>query len=270
MVRRTRYLGWGRENIKRKINLLTKKLRRAIVLRCKRIFLDEILVLGDSHASVFSNKKFKSLLPGYFFNVVKVAGATVSGLKNPNPKTKALPIFMHGIKHSKAAITILLIGEVDTGFVIWYRAEKNNISVTKALDKAIENYQKLIKEVSKKSRVICISTPLPTIQDGYNCGDVANARNDVNATQLQRTELTVQFNKIMQKFCERNGYVYLSFDEESVGENGLVVPYLLNSDPTDHHYDMEKYADMIINKLKRSIEQGALSDINSTERHCRQ
>lgn len=203
----------------------------------------------------------------YFFNIVKVAGATVSGLKNPNPKTQALPIFMHGIKNSKAAITIILIGEVDTGFVIWYRAEKYNTSVILALDKAIENYQKLITEVSKKSRVICISTPLPTIQDGNNCGDVANARNDVNATQLQRTELTVQFNKIMQKFCERNGYVYLSFDEESVGENGLVDPCLLNSDPTDHHYDMDKYADMIINKLNRSIDQGALSDGNSAGFH---
>jgi len=125
------------------------------------------------------------------------------------------------------------------------------------LNKAIKNYQKLIIDVSKKSRVICISTPLPTIHDGNSCGDVANARNDVNATQLQRTELTLRFNKEMQKFCESNGYVYLSFDEESVGENGLVNPCLLNSDPNDHHYDMEKYADMIISKLKKSIEQGA-------------
>ncbi|MCZ6804120.1 MAG: hypothetical protein O7D86_09360 [Proteobacteria bacterium] len=68
----------------------------------------------------------------------------------------------------------------------------------------------------------------------------------------------------------KSTHLYLSFDEESVGENGLVDPFLLNSDPTDHHYDMEKYADMIINKLKRSIEQGAVPDGNIAELHYRQ
>jgi len=92
-----------------------------MILWSKRMLFDEILVLGDSHAKVFSNRLFKSSFPTYFFNIVKVAGATVSGLKNPNPKTQALPIFLHGIKNSKAATTIILIGEVDTGFVIWHR-----------------------------------------------------------------------------------------------------------------------------------------------------
>lgn len=215
---------------------------------------DEVLVIGDSHANVFRSRKLKSCFPRHFFNIIVIGGATVSGLKNPNSRTQALPIFLNSLKNSKAATTIVLLGEVDTGFVIWYRAEKYKTPVAVMFDQAIENYKNLIMEISKKTRVICISTPLPTIGDENALGDVANARKEVKATQRQRTELTIEFNKQMKEFCEGNGFTYLSFDQESIGENGLVNPWLLNSDPKDHHYDWQKYADMIVNKLKNSIE----------------
>lgn len=214
---------------------------------------DEILVIGDSHANVFYSRKFRPYFPHHFFNVVVVGGATVSGLKNPNSTTQALPIFMDSLKNSKAATTIVLLGEVDTGFVLWYRAEKYKTPVEIMLDQAIENYKNLLIEISKKTRAICISTPLPTIPDENVWGDIANARKDVKATQLQRTDLTIEFNKKMKEVCEGNGFTYLSFDDESIGENGLVDPWLLNSDPNNHHYDRQKYADMIIKKLKDCI-----------------
>jgi hypothetical protein len=259
-------------NIKSQIRKIISPIRnisRPIVLWIIRLFIEEVLVLGDSHALVFNSKKFKAYFGNHIFNVVIVGGATVSGLKNPNSKTQALPIFRDSIKKSTAARTILLLGEVDTGFVIWYRAEKNKTPIAIMLDRAIENYQRLLIEVSKKSRVICISTPLPTIQDGNDWGEIANARKNVKATQLERTALTIQFNKRIQEFCERNEFTYLSFDNESIGENGLVNPYLLNSDPNNHHYDIDKYADMLINKLKASLEQGASQDGDSATRRCR-
>jgi hypothetical protein len=236
------------------LSLLKRIISSPLVLFVRRLMFDEVLVIGDSHAHVFYSRRFNSYFPHHFFNVVIVGGATVSGLKNPSSATQALPVFMTGLKNSKAASTIVLLGEVDTGFVIWYRAEKYKTPVVTMLDQAIENYKNLLVEISKKSRVICISTPLPTIQDGNICGDVANARKDVKATQLQRTDLTFEFNKQMHEFCDRKGFTYLSFDHESVGENGLVKPSLLSSNPKDHHYDMQKYADMIISKLKNRIE----------------
>ncbi len=194
------------------LSLLKKIISSPVVLLVKRLMFDEVLVIGDSHAHVFYSRRFKPYFPHHFFNVVIVGGATVSGLKNPNSTTQALPIFMNSLKNSAAATTIVLLGEVDTGFVIWYRAEKYKTPVATMLDQAIENYKNLLLEISKKSRVICISTPLPTIPDKNVCGDVANARKDVKATQLQRTDLTIEFNKQMKEFCERNGFTYLSFD----------------------------------------------------------
>lgn len=234
------------------ISLIKKKIY-CIFLWIKRAVYQEILIIGDSHANVFHNKQFKSYFSTFFFDIVVVGGATVSGLNNPNSKTNSFSIFLNKLKSSKASTTIILLGEVDTGFVIWYRAEKHKTPLLVMLDMAIENYQNLIMEISKKSRVICISTPLPTIKDENNWGDIANARKNIKATQLDRTNLTLLFNNRMHEFCKKCGFVYLSFDEESIGEKGIVKKCLLNSNPNDHHYDMEKYASMIIDKLKNFI-----------------
>jgi hypothetical protein len=212
--------------------------------------MTEILVLGDSHATVFRNKAFKMQFPDYFFHIVSISGATVSGLENPQSKTQALPIFMVNLQKSQAKIVIVLLGEVDVGFVIWYRANKYNAPVEIMLEKAIKNYQNLLTKISKQHQVICISTPLPTIEDGNDWGEVASARKEVKATQVQRTNLTLEFNRIIQDFCQKNNFSYISIDQDSLGENGLVKPELVNVNPNDHHYRQRKYAELIIDKLK--------------------
>ncbi|WP_201766594.1 SGNH/GDSL hydrolase family protein [Picosynechococcus sp. NKBG15041c] len=139
--------------------------------------------------------------PWYFFNVVSVGGATASGLENPNSITQAFSIFKTNLENSKAKIVIVLLGEVDTGFVIWYRSEKYNTKVEEMLDKALKNYQDFLLFLSKRYQVICLSTPLPTIKDGQNHGQVANLRKDIKASQRDKTQLTIQFNKSMKRFC---------------------------------------------------------------------
>lgn len=222
----------------------------------RRIFFTEILAMGDSHASIFKLPIFRetfSRRSRYIFNVEIVKGATVSGLKNPNSKTQALPIFRQKLQEYQAKIVIVLLGEVDTGFVIWYRAEKYQTSVESMLEVAVENYSNLLLEIARRSRVICISTPLPAIEDDNDWGEIANARKEVKATQLERTNLTLEFNKRMQKFCEANNMDYISLDRESLDDNGLLRLELLNSDRNDHHYDQNTYAKLILGKLERVI-----------------
>jgi hypothetical protein len=209
----------------------------------------EILVIGDSHASIFKHAKFIKRFPNHFFNVVSVGGATVSGLQNPNSKTQSYEIFLNEYKKSKAKTIIVLLGEVDTGFVIWYRAEKYNESVTTMLNVALKNYQELLSFFTKNSNVICISTPLPTIKDNQSFGGVANARKDIVATQLERTKLTLEFNRKMHYFCNENSIAYVNLDQLSLNTSGCVNEYLLNSDLNDHHYDDLKYADLIIRNM---------------------
>lgn len=224
-----------------------------VILKLQKLVCKEVLVLGDSHASIFSDLRLRAAFPFYYFNVVTVGGATVSGLENPNSKTQALPIFMNNIKRSKADTVIVLLGEVDTGFVIWYRSEKYKTAVSKMLNKALNNYQEFLFSLSKEHRIICLSAPLPTVKDGQDWGEVANARREVKASQIDRTKLTIQFNKRMKEYCQKNRIIYLDFDNESIGRDGVVDINLLNKNPTDHHYEPNVYIQMIIPKLKRCI-----------------
>ncbi|RQR27343.1 SGNH/GDSL hydrolase family protein [Burkholderia sp. Bp9143] len=206
---------------------------------------DEILVLGDSHVLVFNSAHMTQAFPDHHFDVVEVPGATVSGLPNPNAVTGAKPKFDEATGSSKARKVIVMIGEVDTGFVIWYRAQKYGASVDEMTQLALGNYQQLLLELRERFDVACISTPLPTIRDGADWGEVANLRKEITATQRERTKLTLAFNSAMQVFCAGKGIAYLMLDQDSLGGDGVVKVSLLNTDPRDHHYDPKEHAGMI-------------------------
>ena len=231
-------MGW----LRKRLNLL--------LIWCSKIIGKEILVLGDSHAHIFNDYKVRVTMPQWFFNVVSVGGATISGLENPTSKTQAYPKFIDGVVNSKAKTAIVLLGEVDTGYVIWFRAEKYHESVATMFEQTIKNYQSFLIEISQSKRVICISSPLPTIKDGSTLGEVAKARMCVTATQKERTELTIKFNSSIKQFCNENGIAYMDLDAISLGENGIVCDGLLNSNPFDHHYDKAAYRRLLIPRLK--------------------
>jgi len=213
----------------------------------------EILVLGDSHAMVFADPRFRAQFPLHSFDVVAIGGATASGLENPNSKTQSAPKFLHAWRNSQARTVVVLLGEVDTGFVIWYRAEKYKAEVSQMLLNALKSYQDFLTVLKNGHRVICLSAPLPTIPDGQEWGEVANARKAVRASQMERTTLTTRFNEGMRKFCAENGIGFLDLDDQSIGKDGLVDKRLLNSNPLDHHYEPRAYMEMMVPELRKRL-----------------
>lgn len=206
-----------------------------------------VLVLGDSHARIFNSKFIKTKTRKINWNVCSVSGATLSGLNNPNSVTKALDKFKNTIAkslHSDALV--FLLGEVDVGFVIWYRAQYNNINVQDALKKAVSNYKALLLSSIETAPVFVISTPLPTIFDYEIASDVAKERSKVTSSYKDRVNLTLKFNKIIEEFCAENGICYLNLDGYSLGENNQIKASLLNSDKLDHHYNEEAYSSLIL------------------------
>lgn len=214
---------------------------------------EEVLVLGDSHAGIFQQPTLQTHFSRYQFRVVSVPGATVSGLSNPKAKTQALPTFLQALRETTAKILIFQMGEVDTGFVIWYRAQRDGVDVAEALERAVTNYQDLLERGAALGRVICISAPLPTIPDGHVFGAVADARKEVKATQSERTELTTRFNGRMREYCAARSFTYIDLDPESLGPDGIVHPRLLNPRASDHHYDPNVYAELIRTRLAECL-----------------
>lgn len=207
-----------------------------------------LLALGDSHARVFQHPHLAKALPGWTIDARPVIGATVSGLANPNSKTQARPQFLQAAQGPADAVATLM-GEVDTGFVLWYRAEKYGTAVDEMLELALAQYQTLLGELSTRCPLIVISAPLPTIRDGQTWGEVANERRSIKASQRERTELTLRFNAAMQRHCREHGHDFIDLDTAAMGADGLVSPALLNPKATDHHYATGPYARLIAAQL---------------------
>lgn len=218
---------------------------KAVLLSKKKV-----LVLGDSHTEVFSKPELQRFFsPKHLLLVETVGGATISGLTNPNSQTQALPIFERSYKKVHPEATIIQLGEVDTGFVLWYRAEKYQISVDEMLSTCIENYRTFIQKHEGKEKTVVVSAPLPTITDDQDWGDVASARKDVTTSQVERTLLTIKFNSAIKRYCFENNYHFIDLDPESLGSDGVVNKVLLNSDPNDHHYDEKQYVSLLVPHL---------------------
>lgn len=208
-------------------------------------------VYGDSHADVLNYLR----LTGVWMNICSVRGATAFGVANPNSKTNASKIFKYyldGLHHKRDLI--YLMGEVDCGFLIWLLSKKREVSVRDLLNEAISSYTSFIRENSKfAGKVIVISAPLPTIKDGEIVGEVAKARNEVQVPRKERTQLTLEFNREVELFCEANGFDFVDLDEKSLGRDGFVKDSLRNKNGHDHHYDRDAYLRLLGASLSRLL-----------------
>jgi len=213
------------------------------------------LCLGDSHTFAFKYTSEHYLWLHTLFNMKIVRGATAFGLANPNSKTDALNIFsnyLSSLQENKVDI-LMYLGEVDCGFVIWYRAEKYNMGIDEQFELSLNNYKTFIEQfVSEKARnIIICSAPLPTILDGQTWGEVANLRREVKATLRERTDLTLRYNNALREISKQNGYQFLDLEQITLdAETRLVKQEFRNTNPLDHHLNYEKLSPHIRKALK--------------------
>ena len=214
-----------------------------------RIAERRVLVVGDSHAKIFRNYRFLFGLPRVHFHISAKGGATASGLATPNSKTQAYQRFRKALDEIPRDLVIVQLGEVDTGYVIWYRAKKYSASVEEMFDLTIKTYTDFLLEIAATDPVLVISAPLPTIADGNDWGEVADQRKEVVTTQKERTDLTVKFNKRVEEFCKERGMGYLNLDADCMGPDGIVSDYYMNPNPLDHHYHEPRYIKLLCRRL---------------------
>ncbi|MGM7703728.1 hypothetical protein ACSVDE_18630 [Pseudalkalibacillus sp. Hm43] len=213
----------------------------------------DLSCFGDSHVLVFQYIKDHQFLKKTNISICHVGGATALGMVNPNSKTNALQTFNLSIHPLPRNRTLLfMLGEVDCGFVIWYRAQKYNLSVSSQLNETLTNYFSFLKSIQSLGfqHIVVATPPPPTIKDHQSWGDVANLRKGISATQKQRTELTQQYNQILRKYCKNNSLKLLDTEQDFIdGATGLVDCKYLNKDPLDHHLDLAASAAVYVRKL---------------------
>ena len=216
---------------------------------------NQILVLGDSHAREFFIELKKELIPNLIIRAV--GGATTQGLVNPNTKTNALIKFKKSLEDFGKVTShcIINVGEVDCGFVIWYRQQKYNDSIKNQFNRSLNNYFEFIENnllnfYPRKNIIICGVIP-PTIKDNTDKKFLAGARSEVKASQIERTKLTKKYNEKLLNYAKQNQLNYISiFDDVISKKDALINDYYLNDNKFDHHLSASKCADLWFKKLK--------------------
>ena len=219
----------------------------------------KILVLSDSHANQYFVPMYK-VQSDFRFDVCWVTGATAQGAVNPTSKTKALVTFkkkLSKINPDDYDYVAILLGEVDCGFVIWYRAEKYSISVDEQLNLSVNNLFDFIRDEVlskfKPNQVIVMGSVLPTIKDDQDWGEVCHLRRSIKATQLERTELTFRYNSILEELSDVHGYNYIDITDEIFDKNtNLVGDEFLHEEKGNHHLSFKKIWKFWLDKLKNT------------------
>lgn len=213
----------------------------------------KILCCGDSHTRVFDY--CNSRQNEFVFDVCEVGGATAQGVVNPNSKTDALAIFEKKINSTRADKILIMLGEVDCGFVIWVRSNRYNISIDDQINNSVNNLFTFVdniiatKKYTNKDIIICGSI-LPTIKDNTDKKFLNGVRSEVDVSQLERTKKTIEYNNLLKINCHKYGYNYIEIVNDILGKDGIIRDEFLNSNSADHHLDNEKTYKLWLSKLK--------------------
>lgn len=202
------------------------------------------LALGDSHLEALSLAKQLNILEVERTEICIVPGATIIGLRNPNSLTDAINIFRSFlIDKPRDSFVLTHMGEVDCGFVFWWRSIKYGESVEVQFKEGLEAYLHFLTEIKSAgfSRLCVAGASIPTIKDGVDMSDVANKRSEITVSLEDRTNLTLRFNKRLAELCRDNGIKYFDLTDVLLDRSSnLVCDYFRNPDARDHHLDKSK------------------------------
>jgi hypothetical protein len=197
--------------------------------------------VGDSHIQYFSEVARK----GHFLPrrslFCEVGGATAVGMTNPMTLTNAVGQYREMLATlARPSIVVVQLGEVDCGFVIWYRAEKYGETIATQMRKSIASYRQFVEELLVLGHTpIITGATLPTLRD-TDTGAVAAMRKEITASQIERTRLTLNYNEQLAALAASLGVIYLDVTRHMLDHaTGLIRDVFRNADPEDHHLDLQ-------------------------------
>jgi hypothetical protein len=220
--------------------------------------------MGDSHIRYFTKAASYDLLYPYETDRLEVGGATAVGMRNPNSKTDAIGKFRRWVADKDRASEIVLhLGEVDCGYVIWYRADRYREPVELQMAESLDAYFDFVDELRAEgfSRVIISGATLPTITDDDQVGEVVLARSAITATMVERTQLTLEYNRELAERAAGRGLPFVDISPDVLDPiTGVVNTRLRNPQADDHHMNVPLAAAHWARRLLPHLEHAPVPD----------
>lgn len=194
--------------------------------------------MGDSHTETLARAASDRLLDRPALSTV-VIGATAVGLRNPNSRTNAVEAFLQALTpFNPRKIPVIQLGEVDCGFVIWYRARKHGEPVEAQFAASLAAYAAFVDRLRALgyATVVLTGAALPTIRDGQDWGEIANARREVTATLAERTALTLRYNAGIAAIAAARDLPFVDLTPQTLDPaTNTVAEDFRHPDPGNHH-----------------------------------
>ena len=211
------------------------------------------MVVGDSHARVFDEIQRRRLVPRTSFAVLAVPGATARGLANPNSTTDAVGRFdaaLGAVPRSRR--TLVMLGEVDCGFLCWYLASQHQTTVDAQLQISWQRHRRFLEGLLAEGRrhLGVVSVVPPTVDDYTTWDGLANERRQVTASIQARTATTLAYNAELAAWADEHRCAYLDLDPALIDRTtGILRDEFRNPDPTDHHLNPGALAALVARRL---------------------
>jgi hypothetical protein len=156
---------------------------------------------------------------------------------------------------------VIQLGEVDCGFVIWYRAEKYGETIETQTRKSIASYKQFVEELLLLGHTpIITGATLPTLRD-TDTGAVAAMRKEISATLFERTQLTLDYNNQLQAIARELRVPYIEVTRHMLDPvRGVIYDQFRNSDPEDHHLDLGQASTIWAKELSRALRTISMVD----------
>jgi lysophospholipase L1-like esterase len=171
-----------------------------------------IYVVGDSHTAIFKNDPA--------FKVVEIAGTAhnLIDFKSTSNSHQKLQELINSMD-KKCDLLMLVFGETDCRFHIYYQAKKRVVSICDIIDETVFRYLEALEWI-RDNHVDAIVLGIPPV------GTYDRFEFDVPgkpyAPPETLTKIYKEFNKRMKKTCEGNAYIYLDIYSKTADEKGFL------------------------------------------------
>ena len=147
-----------------------------------------------------------------------------------------------------------MVGEIDCGSLIWTESMKKKTTIDHQLSVSTGNLFEFIKKYVldhfDSNKIVICGSILPTIADDVKWGNSRNIRKGTNASQSDKTKLTIEFNNILKEFSISNNINYIDITDDIISDSGLIDSVYLDDNELEHHLPNDKIWKFWYNKIK--------------------
>lgn len=192
-----------------------------------------IYVFGDSHRARFQhiNNRLEAEGKAPRFSVHGDSGLTAYGIGKQDdisvlgrPSGPGIALLAKMLEEvTKEDLIIFCLGEVDCRIQIYYRHRTANKSIEELIDIVVLQYGNVLQMLNKRFE-IAVMDVIPAVRQTNTYGL------EFYATREERAEITIQFNKRLEKFCADYGIPFIKMHHQLADERGYLKDSYAESD----------------------------------------